>query len=99
MLRTAFATLCLAAGLASTALAQDAPTPLAPTDPPAGGGRIAGQLREACAADVQKFCPGLGPGPERRACLREHRAQLTQTCRDAMAAARAAAGVARKRGS
>lgn len=99
MIRTALAALCLTAGLAAAAKAQDAPSPPAAPPAPAGGGRIAGQLREACAADAQKFCPDLGPGPERRACMREHQAQLTPACRDAMAAARSALGARRNGGN
>ena len=99
MIRTALAALCLTAGLATAALAQDPPSPPAAPQAPAGGGRIAGPLREACAADAQKYCPDLGPGPERRACMREHREQLTQSCRDAMAAARSALGARRNGGN
>lgn len=93
-----FAAALLTFGLATAALAQNTPaTPNPP--PPAGGSRIAGQLREACAADAQKYCPDLGPGPERRACMREHLAQLTPACKDALAQARAAVGAARGSGN
>ena len=102
MLRTVLASLCLTAGLAAAAPAQTNSAPPAVPDapqPPAGGGRMAAQLREACAADAQKYCPDLGRGPERRACMREHQAQLTQPCRDAMAAVRSALGARRGGGN
>jgi hypothetical protein len=40
--------------------------------------------REACAADFAKFCAGQDPSSDTgRACMREHRAQVSETCRAA----------------
>jgi hypothetical protein len=61
------------------AQAQDAPS--APQATP---------VREACAADFKKFCPDVQPGGGRmRACIAEHRDDLSQGCRDALQQARA----------
>jgi Cysteine rich repeat len=47
-------------------------------------------VRQACQADVQKFCAGVKPGGGRiRDCIAEHRDDLSQACRDALGAARA----------
>jgi hypothetical protein len=69
---------CLA--LVSLAQAQDAPS--APQATP---------VREACAADFKKLCPDVQPGGGRiRACVAQHRDELSQGCRDALSQARAA---------
>ncbi len=48
-----------------------------------------GAVREACKDDFAKYCPNIEPGGGRiRDCMREHRAELSQTCTDAVAAAR-----------
>jgi len=52
------------------------------------------KVREACATDVQKFCPNVerGKGGGMRSCMEAHQAQLSPGCkaaRDERAAARA----------
>jgi Cysteine rich repeat len=74
----AAAALLLAAPM--LALAQD--------DEKSGPGRA---LHGACHEDVQRLCAGVEPGGGRiLACMRDHAADLSQTCRDAIDKARAA---------
>jgi chromosome segregation ATPase len=40
---------------------------------------------EACQADVQRLCPQTKPGPERSACMREHKDQVSAECRELFA--------------
>lgn len=43
----------------------------------------------ACNADVAKLCPGIPAGDGRlKACIKEHRAQLSGDCKKELAAAR-----------
>jgi hypothetical protein len=59
----------------AVAQAQDSP-------PPAGG---KGGAREACKADVEKFCSGVQPGGGHIiSCMRQHRDELSQPCKDAI---------------
>lgn len=45
-----------------------------------------GPLRGACKADIQSLCGAVQPGGGRiRDCMREHRAQLSATCKVAIA--------------
>jgi len=54
-------------------------------DAPAGT-----SIREVCAADYVKFCAGQQPGSEAsRACMRQHRNEVSEPCRTAMDARRA----------
>ncbi|HBL19084.1 MAG: hypothetical protein A2X36_17220 [Elusimicrobia bacterium GWA2_69_24] len=55
-----------------------------------GAGKGAGQqgknpekaaAREACAADLEKFCLGQSGGGRRRKCLEAHQAELSASCR------------------
>ena len=34
-----------------------------------------------CRADTEKFCPGLKPGPQSMACMKEHTKELSEGCR------------------
>jgi hypothetical protein len=74
-----FAILGLAVALASLAagasFAQGGP----------GGG-----LREACGADMAKLCPDAAPGDARRQCMMAHMNQVSDACKSAIAARRAA---------
>ena len=56
------------------------------TAPPQGGG----QVRKACAADIQRLCPDAKPGPGGglRMCLRDHQNDLSPDCKSALAAMR-----------
>ena len=50
----------------------------------------ASQLRQACAADYQQFCPGVQPGGGRiLQCMRQHADQLSPDGRTALADAAA----------
>ena len=52
-----------------------------------------GRLAAACRGDVQRLCAGLAPGRGRIArCLEEHATELSEPCRQAMAALRARRG-------
>jgi hypothetical protein len=44
----------------------------------------------ACRADAQRLCPNLAKGPERKACMAAHRAELSPACVQAIEAKRAA---------
>ena len=45
-----------------------------------------GTLRNACGSDVKALCAGVQPGGGRiRACMKEHRAQLSVSCKLAIA--------------
>ena len=65
--------------IAGTAVAQPAPQ-----------GR--GMVRQACAADIQKFCPDAKPGPGggMRECIMSHQSSLSDGCKTALAQMRAA---------
>jgi hypothetical protein len=79
MLALALAPLLAAIG---SAAAQDGST---------GERRANGPAAAACRPDVQKLCAGIKPGGGRIvACLHEHEADVSPTCQDAMAAAKAA---------
>jgi len=45
------------------------------------------KVRAACAADAEKFCPGIerGKGGGMRACFAEHEAELSAECKAARA--------------
>jgi hypothetical protein len=43
--------------------------------------------RQACAADAEKFCPGKA-GPDRRHCMADHAADLSDGCKSAIAGMR-----------
>jgi hypothetical protein len=47
------------------------------------------ELRAACAADVQKLCPGVQPGGGRiMQCLSEHKSEISESCKQAFLKAR-----------
>ena len=47
-------------------------------------------IRQACAADFQKNCPGIQPGGGRlAACMKEKRAAFSETCLTTLQRARA----------
>jgi Cysteine rich repeat len=46
-------------------------------------------LRAACETDVQKLCPGVQPGGGRiLACLKEHKDQVSDGCKQAISKAK-----------
>lgn len=78
-MKSLLAPLCCLTLVSLAAQAQEAPS--APQATP---------VREACAADLKKFCPDVQPGGGRiRACIAAHRDDLSQGCRDALLQARA----------
>jgi Cysteine rich repeat len=77
-------TLGLSLSISSFALAQNAP----PTPPPEGHGEFA-KVREACRADVERFCKDTEPGHGHvRECLRAHASELSDGCKAAIEEAR-----------
>lgn len=74
MTKLAFAIMAAALGLSAAAGAQPGP---------------AGAMRQACAADVQKFCSGMAPA-EQHKCLMSNESNLSQDCGTALANARSA---------
>jgi hypothetical protein len=48
-------------------------------------------LRSACAADIEKLCPGIQPGGGRIVqCLKQHKTEVSDTCKQGIAKARKA---------
>ena len=82
----------LAFGLASAAIAQppaDSGAGPGPGGGP-GGGRAA--MRQACGADIQKYCPDAKPGPGggMRDCIMKNHDSFSDSCKAALAQMRAA---------
>jgi hypothetical protein len=75
--------------LASAAIAQP-PADSSGSGPGPGGGR--GAMRQACAADIQKFCPDAKPGPGggMRECVVKNHDSFSPGCQAAIAQMRAA---------
>lgn len=68
-----------AASASFMAFSAEAPAPAA-----------SGAVAEACRKDLQSLCPGTQPGDGRlMACMREHRAELSDGCKGALRAQRA----------
>jgi hypothetical protein len=83
------AALSLALATSGAAFAQ----PAGGGGPPPGGGNPAfAAVRQACAADIQKFCGDIKPDDRdgRRACMQSHQNDFSAECKDAMAKMRAA---------
>jgi hypothetical protein len=86
--------LCMAAAAGSARAEEpappDAPAPApqpAPSDnPPTGAPQDAlSEARAACATDIQALCAGVEPGGGRiLACLKQHKAQVSEPCRQAV---------------
>jgi hypothetical protein len=47
-------------------------------------------VKKACAADMQKFCPGIADHHAAHKCMMSHRADVSPDCHSAMEAAKAA---------
>jgi hypothetical protein len=56
----------------------------------AQGGPGGGAIRAACGADMAKLCPDAAPGDARRQCMMAHMNQVSDACKSAIAARRAA---------
>lgn len=79
-IRTVAAAAALMALCGSAAMAQP------------GGGQgnpMMSKMREACGADIQKYCADKS-GPDRRTCVMENHDKFTDTCKAAMAEMQAA---------
>jgi hypothetical protein len=74
MTKLAFAIMAAMLGLSAAASAQPRP---------------AGEVRQACAADAQKFCSGMTQA-EQRKCLMTNMSNVSQECGTALANARSA---------
>jgi hypothetical protein len=75
MIKLVFATVGMMLCLAGAASAQQQPP--------------AGTVREACAADIQKLCPGMAQ-PDQHKCLMANLSKASQECGTAVANARSA---------
>jgi hypothetical protein len=72
--------------IASQCLADEPVQPSQPTRPSPDTMK---ELRAACAADVQKLCPGVQPGGGRiMQCLSEHKSEVSEICKQAVQKAR-----------
>jgi hypothetical protein len=72
---------------APCAIAVADETPAAPPAKPAPPKPA--EVRAACEADVQKLCAGIQPGAGRvMACLKRHKADVSEGCKQAVAKAR-----------
>ena len=70
----------------AAARAQDAP----PTGDAGGHGHARGVMRQACGADIARFCSDVHAGGGRvMACFKAHRDDLSDGCKSALAAVRA----------
>jgi len=69
---------------AAAAPAGEAPSAQAPDAPSPQAQDARAAMRQACAADLQKLCPGL-QGRERFMCLRENSDKLGAACKAALA--------------
>lgn len=80
-----------AAGVALLVLASAAGPASAQVGNGQAGKGQGGALRQACAADVQTLCAGIQPGGGRlKTCLREHADKVSDGCKTALKAAKAA---------
>lgn len=59
--------------------------------PPGGGNPAFAAMRQACAADMQKYCSDVQPGQRgaRFQCMQAHQNDFSDQCKAAMAQARA----------
>jgi hypothetical protein len=74
-----FAAIIVLSALAVPALAQDA------AGAASDNAEARAKVRSACAADAEKFCPGVerGKGGGMRACFTAHEADLSAECKAA----------------
>jgi hypothetical protein len=70
---------------ASVAMAEDPPA----TQPTPAQQKAMQEVRAACQADAQKLCASVQPGGGRIvACLKEHKEQVSDGCKQAISKAR-----------
>jgi hypothetical protein len=81
------ATLVFTAALAGVCQAQDQPQGDGHSGDSHGGGR--GVVRAACQADIAKLCSADADGHGAFRCLRDHQDAVSESCKSAMATARA----------
>ncbi len=70
-----------------TAAAPPTPSTAASNPTPMAAGRRGGRVRQACAAEIAKFCTA---GEKPWKCLKPHKTELSQACQAARAQAKAA---------
>lgn len=62
-----------------------APSPAQSPAPQAPSPQAVAEARAACETDIQKLCPSVQPGGGRiLACLKQHKDQVTDGCRQAV---------------
>jgi hypothetical protein len=82
--------LIAAATLAIVAAGSGSSSAQQPGAGPAGPGGRGGGARMACREDIAKLCAGLEPGGGRIGqCLRQHKDEVSDPCKTALAHARA----------
>jgi hypothetical protein len=98
IVRTSLLSLIVCVAAVAQAAWGDDPPPLPadppsqPADPPPAASPPTGavqdalsEARAACATDIQNLCAGVEPGGGRiLACLRQHKAQVSDPCRQAV---------------
>jgi len=47
-------------------------------------GKMMAHLKQSCGAELESFCAGSQPGRETMMCLRDHEAELSDTCREGL---------------
>jgi hypothetical protein len=68
----------------STQTPAQSPSPQSPS-PQAPSPQAVAEARAACETDIQKLCPSVQPGGGRiLACLKQHKDQVTDVCKQAV---------------
>lgn len=73
--------------MTATAIAILLSAGLAAAQPAGGGNGPGAAMRQACAADAQKFCGDKTDRAERRTCMMANKDKLSADCKTAMEAA------------
>jgi hypothetical protein len=78
----------LCAALAAQAALADDQLPVPPASAQGPSQQAAADARAACGPDIQKLCTGVQPGGGRiLACLKQHKDQVSDGCKQAVAKA------------